>query len=203
MQIVGAKALREFDTSCGFADLPLPVDTTLTSAVAQSPRAHTTSTIMLCTKQISNEELAHEIALDPKFRCDNNGFYAKQDPMFARVRAAYEGAFWDSLVSDIELRPPVYSRVVRVIGEIHDFITDVAPHTKVDSATLQAISTLFDIDAIKTALDDTDERPFGDSAALWDQCVKQFERVVGILERMQAPGRLEVSEHHVIFAYCC
>ena len=76
--------------------------------------------------RMTNEQLAHELLLDPTFQLDESGGCRVENPVFHSIRESFHQAFLDSLVDDLRLAAPCYVRVLRVLGEIQDGISDVA-----------------------------------------------------------------------------
>jgi hypothetical protein len=123
-----------------------------------------------------NEELAHELLLDPSFQLDSNGGSGIDNPAFHRIRDSFHQAFWDSLADDFKLNPPCYVRALRVLREIRDGITDLA--TK-DNAS--EIHGAIDLDFIKTQAEK--------GVFSWEEIKKMVGVVVTLIKRLQAPKR--------------
>jgi hypothetical protein len=85
-------------------------------------------------------------------------------------------AFWDSLVDDLALAVPCYTRVLRVLGEIRDGIKDMA-----GSRESIAICEAVDISFIEQQLE---SGVFG-----WDCCQRLIGSIVGIIQKVQLPSR--------------
>ena len=85
-------------------------------------------------------------------------------------------AFYTSLVSDLTLDPPCYLRVVRVLREVRDGISDVAT-----GRVAQEIKEIIDLELI-------DQR-ISSKAFTWADCRNLVTGVVLIIRRMQAPRR--------------
>ncbi len=85
-------------------------------------------------------------------------------------------AFWNSLADDLNINPPCYVRVLRVLSEVRDGILDLAGVRE-----SVAISEAIDIDFIK----DQAELGIFDGMA----CKSLVGAVVGIIRRLQAPKR--------------
>lgn len=126
--------------------------------------------------RMSNEQLAHELLLDPMFQLDENGGCSVENPVFHRIRESFHQAFWDSLVDDLRLDMPCYVRVIRVLCEIRDGINDLS-----GSREGSAIAEVIDPDYIKQQAE----------AGLytWDSCQQLISAIVTIVQRVQAPAR--------------
>jgi hypothetical protein len=83
-------------------------------------------------------------------------------------------AFWASLIDDLKLARPCYVRVLRVLAEIRDGITDLTHGAN-------AINEAIDMDLIKQQ---TDLGAFG-----WVCCKRLVASVLCIIMNIQAPGR--------------
>ena len=126
--------------------------------------------------RMSNEQLAHELLLDPTFQLDESGGCDVENPVFKRIRESFHQAFWDSLVDDLNLPAPSYVRVISVLCEIRDGINDL-----VGSNSL--IDEVLDMEFIRQQAD----------AGLytWDRCRGLVAGVVAVIQRVQEPSRDE------------
>ena len=134
-------------------------------------------------KRITNEQLAHELLLDPTFQLhDENGddgsiaSQYRTNPVFRGIRESFHRAFWNSLVDDLRLATPSYARLLRLLGEIRDGITDVACCHRGDD-----VHQVIDIEFIKGQAE----------AGLydWGDCRQLVCAIVSIIQRVQAPKR--------------
>ena len=128
--------------------------------------------------RMTNEQLAHELLLDPTFQLDESGGCSVENPVFHRIRESFHQAFWDSLVDDLRLAAPCYVRVLRVLGEIRDGISDVA-----GSREAGRIAEAVDLDLIRQQ---AEAGAYG-----WDSCSRLMGSVVGVVQAVQAPRRDE------------
>ena len=131
--------------------------------------------------RMTNEQLAHELLLDPTFQLDESGGCSVENPVFHRIRESFHQAFWDSLVDDLLLATPCYVRVIRVLAEIKDGINDLA-----GSREAGAITDAVDIDYIKQQAE----------AGLytWVSCTALVTSIVEVVQRVQAPKRDEETK---------
>ena len=128
--------------------------------------------------RMTNEQLAHELLLDPTFQLDESGGCRVENPVFHSIRESFHQAFLDSLVDDLRLAAPCYVRVLRVLGEIQDGISDVA-----GSREAGRIAEAVDLDLIRQQ---AEVGVYG-----WDSCSRQMGSVVGVIQAVQAPKRDE------------
>ena len=126
--------------------------------------------------RMTNEQLAHELLLDPTFKLDETGGCNVQNPVFHRIRESFHRAFWESLVDDLKLTTPCYVRVMRVLGEVRDGIVDLSGDREKGN-----ITEIIDTDFI-LARAEGGNYEFCDVAAL-------ITSVVGVIQRVQAPMR--------------
>ena len=126
--------------------------------------------------RMTNEQLAHELLLDPAFQLDEAGGCNIDNPVFLRIRESFHRAFWDSLVDDLKLSTPCYVRVLRVLSEVRDGISDLTGTREEGS-----IAEIIDIDHLKTR---TENGSYGFADA-----VLLFRSAVGVVERTQARKR--------------
>lgn len=125
--------------------------------------------------RMTNEQLAHELLVDPRFRLDESGGCGLDNPVFQRIRESFHQAFWNSLVDDLKLATPCYVRVLRVLTEIRDGLADLAGEN--------SITEIIDIEFIKHRID-------GGSFSFKD-AVTLFTSIVAVMQRMQARFRDE------------
>jgi hypothetical protein len=191
--IAGAEALAQFDTVHG-----IQADGTMAGAAATPAVALGAYTPP--GTRVSNEQLAHELLLDPAFQLSDDGDVA-ENPVAHRIRASFHRvsvcyggavgvlvfflrgsnsllpqAFWDSLASDLSFAPPCYVRVLRVLREIRDGVAEVS-----GARESAAINEVIDVDHI------------GRQAELgiycWRSCQNLVSAVAGVIRRVQAPAR--------------
>ena len=192
--IAGAEALAQFDTVHG-----IQADGTMAGAAATPAVALGAYTPP--GTRVSNEQLAHELLLDPAFQLSDDGDVA-ENPVAHRIRASFHRvsvcyggascsgvcgsvclnivllpqAFWDSLASDLSFTPPCYVRVLRVLREIRDGVAEVS-----GARESVAINEVIDVDHI------------GRQAELgiycWQSCQNLVSAVAVVIRRVQAPSR--------------
>ena len=85
-----------------------------------------------------NEQLVHELLLDPLFQLDETGGCSTENLAFHGTLKSFHCAFWDSIEDDVKLEPPCYVRVIRVLEEIcngiHNLLSDSGIHEVIDLA---------------------------------------------------------------------
>ena len=131
--------------------------------------------------RMTNEQLAHELLLDPAFQLDESGGCSVENPVFHRIRESFHQAFWDSLVDDLRLTTPCYVRVLRVLAEIRDGINELA-----GSRESGSISEAVDLDFIKQQ---AEAGLYG-----WGSCRSLIAAIVAVIQRVQAPKRDEETK---------
>lgn len=67
---------------------------------------------------MTNEQLAHELLVDPGFRLDDRAGMSDEKLVHTKIRETFERAFWDSLVEDLTCDPPSFAPVLNVLAEI-------------------------------------------------------------------------------------
>lgn len=165
-QIGGAEALERFDAERG----------TVTAAQLDNMGG---STVTAFASRMTNEQLAHELLLDPTFQLtgeDGEGATVIPHPIYSRIRASFHQAFWDSLIDDLRVAVPCFVRVARVLTEVRDGIAELAGQREAD-----AIREIVDSDFIQ----DQAARGLYD----WATAVRLLESIVGVIRRVQAPCR--------------
>ena len=99
-----------------------------------------------------------------------------------RVRDSFHRAFWDSLVVDLEMSPPCYVRVLRVLIEVRDGIVEAAPASEAARAC-----EVIDMELIKQQADA--------GLCTWGSCRALVASVVALVKRALGPRReVETSE---------
>ena len=130
---------------------------------------------------MTNEQLAHELLLDPTFQLSDDGYCSSESVVFHRIRESFHQAFWDSLVDDLKLDTPCFVRVLRVLGEISDGISDLAGSREAGS-----IKEIVDLVFIRQQAE----------AGLycWSSCLGLVSGIVEVVQRVQAPKRDEETK---------
>ena len=151
LQVAGPDALRAFD---------------------ENPRAPGAS----LPRFFTSEQLAHELLLDPTFQLEEYG--GRNNLGFHHARDMFQRAFWESLVDDLQLATPCYSRVLRVLGEIRDGVANLQGSNELD----EVIDLNFIKEQAETGLYD------------WNSCRGLMDRVITVIKRVQAPKRDEETK---------
>ena len=131
--------------------------------------------------RLTNEQLAHELLYNPAFQLDESGGCSVENPVFHRIRESFHQAFWDSLVDDLKLATPCFVRVLRVLAEIRDGISELAGSREAGS-----VSEAVDLGFIKQQ---AEAGLYG-----WDSCRGLIAAVVAVIQRVQAPKRDEETK---------
>ena len=178
-QIAGRAALEEFDAGreASSLDLDGPMVANFTTTAAN----------LMPTGRMTNEQLAHELMLDPCFQLNDEGTCEQENPSFLRIRESFHRAFWESLVNDLrKFDDPDYVRVLRVLVEIRDGIVSVAGRHEASRA-----AEILDMDFIKSQV--------AAGAFTWDDCTRLVRSVTEIIRRAQSPKRdVETSQRWAV-----
>ena len=166
-QIAGQEALDKYDE-----------DRLIRTPYAASPSGTDPSSYAALPGRMTNEQLAHELLLDPTFQLHTTGGCSDDatNPVFQRIRESFHKAFWESLIDDLKLATPCYVRVLRVLTEIRDGINDLAGSREEGS-----IGEILDMDFIKQRVEGCNYG-FADAMQL-------IRSVVVVIQRVQAPMR--------------
>ena len=164
--IGGEAALSAFD-----ATLPQSIN-----AVVQPPVRDS-----IFRGRMTNEEMAHELLIDSAFQLPDN-FVA--DPAQGAIRETFHRCFWQSLVDDLKLEVPAYSRLLRVIQEIHDGILDFvgAENNMVRSIIMQCLDTK------------KIEQQFIRGEFNWEQRKLLITYTAGMFQIPESPNRYDQAE---------
>ena len=121
---------------------------------------------------MTNEQMAHELLMDPTFQLDAAGGCSAENPAHHRIREMFHQAFWDSLEDDLKLTPPCFTRILRVLAEIRDGIQDTARGRV-------SIHDFIDVPFIETRL--------ADGAFDATSCATLAASIVNVIKRLQTP----------------
>ena len=165
-QVAGQAALDEYDALVQRREYP---------DVPDCARGAASGTTLPCS--MTNEHLAHELLLDPTFRLDDCGSSGNATSVQVAIRESFHRAFWESLVDDLKLEPPEYSRLVRVLRESSEGIRDLA------GTGLECLA-LIEMGPVEALLGD--RKPID---AVWDDLCTTLRGFVTVIERVQAPKR--------------
>ena len=127
--------------------------------------------------RMTNERLAHELLMDPLFQLLEDG-HTFESESSKRIRHLFENSFWESLAGDLNMSPPCYVRVLRVLEEIRKGLLDVAPAREAAFA-----AEILDMDLIKQQADG--------GFWTWVDCRMLLEGVVSLIKGSQSTERAE------------
>ena len=128
---------------------------------------------------MSNEQLAHEVLLDPSFRlqADVDG----GDLSTHGVRSVMQIAFWTGVEEDLRRMPPCYGRVLRVLVQVREGVAAVAsPSVKT------ALAELVDENLIRQQ---AEKGLYG-----WKECVALISNITIYICDTQVPKRKAETE---------
>ncbi|EKX31294.1 hypothetical protein GUITHDRAFT_122507 [Guillardia theta CCMP2712] len=180
LQMAGPQGLESFDESLVLQGLSsINVDTP-PSVPAPESSSMNASGLSSLPGRMTNEQLAHELLLDPTFTLDVEGAGYIENPVLAKVRESFKVAFWDSLVDDLRLSPPCYIRVLRVIGEVRDGMIDLTPGRSKELK--EKIDTLYWQEQIESGTID------------WESCISLIRGMLGIAMEIQEPFRKKETQ---------
>ncbi|EKX31678.1 hypothetical protein GUITHDRAFT_122141 [Guillardia theta CCMP2712] len=123
----GALQLQESLRKDGFVvDLQQDADIVAGARMTTPAEEATIRPPRLTDTQMSNEQIAYELFLDPAFKIPDSHDPNARD-VHSTVRVAFRNAFWESLAVDLQMNPPVYARVVNVFAEIVQGYLEIRP----------------------------------------------------------------------------
>ena len=137
--------------------------------------------------RMTNEQLAHEMLLDPKFEIGDNGCLKDENPAYERMRNTFHQAFWQSLSDDLGTQPtPVYARTIRVFKEISHGIKQLA---SMAHETATNIDTVIDFDLINQMIEN--------GAFSWETCTELISNIDSVVKQLDykfiSPAMLEAD----------
>ena len=125
--------------------------------------------------QMSNEQLAHELLMDPNFQLTDRGTCC-ESPAAQRIRESFNESFWKSIADDLSMSEPCYVRVLRILIEFRDsFIMSAPPHEAAQ------VAEVLDLDLIKQQIDA--------GVWTWASCSELIASLVELIKRVQSPKR--------------
>lgn len=144
------------------------------------------------SSRMSNEQVAYNLLLDPNYQLDDQGGIAipfgnkslDSDGSLHtdKIRTLFSDAFWDSLIFDLQLRNPCYTRIQRVLCEVRDGLKEMSGQNM-----HAAIELVY--------LDDINAR--GESKLLdFKYWLGLFESFSDLFKRIQPPKRDEEFLKH-------
>ena len=170
MQIAGVKVLKAFDDERGkteFVEPSLPVKESRTGYEEAC-----------LDSRMSNEQLAHELLIDPCFKLDDNGGNSTGDSMYEEIRGHFHDAYWKSLEDDLNLPVPCYTRVLNVLKDIGEGVSDCAMN---DRKHKERTDSVLDIDLIQQQIDH--------NAFTWSDLTTILHSVFDKMSGMLSPQR--------------
>lgn len=149
-------------------------------AASSLPPSTNASGLSSLPGRMTNEQLAHELLLDPTFKLDNEGAGYIDNTVLSGVRESFKVAFWNSLVDDLRISPPCYTRVIRVLGEVREALIDLKP--SLGAQLREKIDTTYFTQLVEMGSID------------WPACVAILDGVISTLIGMQEPQRRQETE---------
>lgn len=136
------------------------------------------------SSKIINEQLAHELLLNPSFQLDENNICCNINPIYKKISDIFHKSFWNSLNDDLNLSKPCYTKVIRIIKEIYDSIVDIS-HFSNNKETLNNIKTI-DIEHITKEIESDNYN--------WDNNIQLFNFIITIILKLQCQHRNEETK---------
>ena len=135
--------------------------------------------------RLTNEELAHELFLDPFFQLRENGGGVGgsegeggwENRQYFLMRGMFERRFWDSVADDLRLAAgPCFALVLHLLDDVRKGLNDVSGMRE-----RAEVNELIDIEFIRQQAE----------RGLYDvqRCLGLVEEIVRIIQRIQLPAR--------------
>lgn len=121
---------------------------------------------------MSNQQLAHELLLDPAFQLDEES----PGPMSChrRIREEFNRAFWASLVDDLKCTPPCFFRIMRLLREFRDGLAAIG-------CRAARIDEVLDLQLIQDRI--------SANAFPWVDVIAMVSSIVAVIKSVQPPAR--------------
>ena len=134
---------------------------------------------------MSNEQLAHEVLLNPLFTLDDKDCKTEDKLVLTRIRETIKPDFWKALYEDLSVTPQSYAHVLTVLKEIKSSIQNVAQ----GHPESRRIAEIVDVDFISQRLERT--------ALDFNECDSIIDAIVDVLvaihEKLKTPERKQVT----------
>jgi transcriptional regulator NrdR family protein len=132
---------------------------------------------------MSNEQLSHELQLDPGFKLDVDGYSKFENKTRSRIRKIFNNAYWNSVTDDLRLKPVLYVRVTNILHEIHMGVNTI---TKEGLASNGSISDVLDFDLIDQMIEN--------NMLTWKACIKLVSDILSVMEGFECTNGVCQSE---------
>jgi hypothetical protein len=130
---------------------------------------------------VANEQLAHELILDPNFQLEETGVFPGQDdPMAALRRRSMHDEFWSDLEADFERND--FLNAYLALGSMGKTLLEAIENIRIADETSQMrveVAELLDIERMQAT----------NYLSEWSNCVELITKVVAIVMRVQYPAR--------------
>lgn len=133
--IAGKDALEEYDRETDFGSV---IQEGESSSYVGNP-----SGVVQENKRMTNEQLAHELLLDPAYVLTPLKAAGCHNPVDAKIKECFLIAFWKSITADMKNDPPVFSRVLKVLKEIRDGTVELCNKKHLQERTFEVLDIAF------------------------------------------------------------
>jgi hypothetical protein len=192
-QIVGIEGLHQFDADRiagrSLSPTTMTVDGGGGDGGYRGPYAVMTMVDALDGRNNTNEQLAHELLLDPLYQLDDSSYapdaqprhHAQQlpHPALRRIRDCFHKAFWDSIADDLRLGRPCFTRVLRVLREARDGLMELSASD--NGGVRTAVQSSIDLPLL--------EQQMNHDAFAWNDRIELVGNIVASIVRIQSPCR--------------
>lgn len=165
IHIAGREVLDEFDKETEFASR--------IEGIEHQVNLGNPDHISQMKKRMSNEELAHELLLDPTFVLTMEKAAGCQNAVDVKIKQAFNRAFWKSIADDLRYNPPIFRRILRVLQEVRDGTAELCTQRHVQ----EKIFEVLDISFIETQLENN---TFG-----WDSCIMMVQATFKVFMQVE------------------
>ena len=141
--------------------------------------------IGIISNELTNEQMAHELLYNPDFELGAGG-----NPIFMKVQDRFHREFWNSLVSDIRIDPPCYTRILSVLRGVGEGIIELGPLHDGNGLLLKSrvgqISDVIDVDLLRQKINE--------HALSWEYATRLVQGIVEVIKTIQKADRVEETE---------
>lgn len=130
---------------------------------------------LVLTNNISNEQLAHELLINPNFQFDENCIYSILNPIYQKTNELFQNASWDILISELTLPVRCYTKVLRILEEICNGVSDIS----------KIFNNIESFNMIKTININNIKQQIANNNYGWNDCIELIDFIMNTIYRIQ------------------
>lgn len=128
------------------------------------------------TNSIFNEQLIHEILLNPKFQFNEYDNSNINNPIFYPIKKFFNEDFWKNLEDDFKYTIPSYTRLLQILIVIREGINNITKYRNADY-----MIEIIDINYIKQQIET--------KMYTWNNCIELILSILKVIKQIQSQER--------------